>query len=55
MNICLAKYYLPLLRTVRPKQWIKNVLIIAPMFFAKQALNQYILVDKLDFVSIVHV
>jgi 4-hydroxybenzoate polyprenyltransferase len=37
--------FVHVLRSLRPKQWIKNILILAPLFFAKKALNPYLMLD----------
>lgn len=42
-----SKYLLPVIRIVRPRQWVKNFFIFIPLFFGGQMSNTALLLDAL--------
>ena len=42
-----SKYLLPVIRIVRPRQWVKNFFVFIPLFFGGQMSNTALLLDAL--------
>ena len=42
-----SKYLLPVIRIVRPRQWVKNFFVFIPLFFGGQMSNMALLLDAL--------
>lgn len=42
-----SKYLLPVIRIVRPRQWVKNFFVFIPLFFGGQISNTALLLDAL--------
>ena len=42
-----SKYLLPVIRIVRPRQWVKNFFVFSPLFFGGQMSNTALLLDAL--------
>lgn len=42
-----SKYLLPVIRIVRPRQWVKNFFVFIPLFFGGQMSNTTLLLDAL--------